>query len=49
MLTAIIITIVIVAALGYALRPDRNDRTIVHRPYNNRYNDAVAARDGRLG
>jgi hypothetical protein len=49
MLTAIVITLIIVAALGYAQRPGRNDKTIVHRPYNNRYNDAVGARDGRLG
>ena len=48
MLSAITITFIIVAALGYALRPGRNDKTIVHRPYNNRYNDAVGARDGRL-
>ena len=48
MLSAIIITLIIVAALGYALRTG-HDKTIARRPYNNRYNDAVGARDGRLG
>jgi hypothetical protein len=48
MLLAIIVTFIILAALGYALRPGRGDKTIVHRPYNNQYNDAVGARDGRL-
>ena len=46
MFAAIFITLIVVAALGLALRPDR--RTTVHRPYNNRYSDAVGARDGRL-
>ena len=31
MLSAITITLIIVGALGYALRPGRNDKTIVHR------------------
>ena len=48
MLTSIIITGVITGALGYALRPGRHGDMIVHRPYNNRYNDASAARDNTL-
>jgi hypothetical protein len=49
MLTAILITLIIVAALGYALRVGRSGGAIVHRPYNNRYNDASAARDESSG
>jgi len=45
MITSIIITGVIAGALGYALRPGRHGEMIVHRPYNNRYNDASGARD----
>lgn len=45
MLTSLIVTGVIAGALGYALRPGRHDEMIVHRPYNNRYDDASAARD----
>ncbi|HTA35213.1 MAG TPA: hypothetical protein VK761_00755 [Solirubrobacteraceae bacterium] len=45
MLTAILITLLIVAALGYSLGESRFDRTIVRRPYNNRYNDASGARE----
>jgi hypothetical protein len=44
MLIAITITAIIVAALLYGLRTGR-DGTILRRPYNNRYNDASAARD----
>jgi hypothetical protein len=44
MFTTIIVTAVIVGALGYALS-DRRDGMINQRPYNNRYNDASAARD----
>ncbi len=49
MLTAIIVTIVILAALAAALRSGRSDGLIVDRPYNNRYNDASGARDDHLG
>jgi hypothetical protein len=49
MLTGILITIVITAALAYALAGGRYDRTIIRRPYNNRYNDASAAREDSLG
>ncbi len=45
MLTAIIITIVIAAALGYAQRGGRQGGIILRRPYNNRYSDASGARE----
>jgi hypothetical protein len=48
MITSIIVTAVIVVALGYALRSGRHGDMIVHRPYNNRYSDASAARDHSL-
>jgi hypothetical protein len=48
MLTSIIVTAVIVGALGYALQQERHGELIVHRPYNNRHNDASAARDHAL-
>jgi hypothetical protein len=49
MLTAIIVTLIITAALGYSLRSERSGRQIAHRPYNNRYNDASGAREDHLG
>lgn len=49
MLTAIIITLIIIAALGHALRSRRGEQLIVHRPYRNRYSDAAAAREDHLG
>ncbi len=49
MLSAIIVTLLIVATLGYALRPGRAGKLIVRRPYNNRYNDAAGAREDHLG
>ncbi len=48
MLTALAVTIVIVAALGHAVRPTGRDSLIVRRPYNNRYNDASGAREDHL-
>ena len=45
MLSAIIVTITITAALAYALRGGRGDGTITRRPYNNRYNAASGARE----
>ncbi len=45
MITAIIVTVVIAGALGYALRPGRHGELIVKRPYNNRHSDASGARD----
>jgi hypothetical protein len=49
MLLAILITLIIVSALIYAFRGGRRDGLIVHRPYNNPYNDASAAREDHLG
>ena len=49
MLTAIIVTIIILAALATAIRSGRRDGLIVSRPYNNRYNDAAGAREDHLG
>ncbi len=48
MFTAIIVTAVIVGALGYALRSGRHGDMIVKRPYNNRYSDASGAREHTL-
>jgi hypothetical protein len=45
MLSAVIVTLCVVALLGYALRSRRTDELIVRRPYNNRYNDASGARE----
>ena len=44
MLTAIIVTLIIAGGLGYALRSG-GGQLISRRPYNNRYNDASAARE----
>jgi hypothetical protein len=49
MLIAIVISVVIVAALGYAFSTSRRDNVIDHHPYNNLYNDASAARQDHLG
>jgi hypothetical protein len=49
MLTAIFITLIVVSALGFALRSGRREGALVRRPYNNRYNDASAARRDHLG
>jgi hypothetical protein len=48
MLSAITVTLIIATAIGYAMRAGGNNGLIVRRPYNNRYSDASAARDGRL-
>ncbi len=45
MLSAIVITAVIVVALGHAMRPAQSGDIILRRPYNNRHNDASGARD----
>ena len=47
MLSAIV-TLVIVALLGYALRSGRSGSLITRRPYNNRYSDAAGAREDHL-
>ena len=49
MLIAILITLIVVAALGYALGGGRGEQTILRRPYTNRYNDARARADDHLG
>ena len=49
MLSATIVTTVVVAALGYGLRSRRSGDLIETRPYNNRYNDASAAREDHYG
>ena len=46
MLSAITVTLVISGSLLYSLRG--RSGLIARRPYNNRYNAAAAARDGRL-
>jgi hypothetical protein len=45
MLSAIIVTILIIAALAYALGSGRRGGIILRRPYSNRYNDASGARE----
>jgi hypothetical protein len=46
MFSAIIVTLIVVAALAYALRSTGGAGSlIVRRPYNNRYNDATGARE----
>lgn len=49
MLTSIFITALIVLSLAVALRSPKEEQLIVRRPYNNRYNDATAARESWLG
>ena len=51
MLTAILVTLIIVAALGVraALERGSRDADLAASPYNNRYNDASGARDDHLG
>jgi hypothetical protein len=48
MLSAIIVTLIVTTALGYALRTARSDGLISRRPYNNRYNDASGAREDAI-
>jgi hypothetical protein len=50
MLTAIIVTLIITAGLGYGMRAESGrGGLIARRPYNNRYNDAAGAREDHLG
>jgi hypothetical protein len=49
MFTAIAITLLLVAALGFGLRSERSGALIVRRPYNNRYSDAAGAREDHVG
>jgi hypothetical protein len=39
------VILVVLTALAYAMRSGRHGKIILHHPYNNRYNDASAARD----
>jgi hypothetical protein len=48
MLSAVIVTLLVIAVLGNAARTGRTDELIVRRPYNNRYNDASGAREDHL-
>jgi hypothetical protein len=48
MLTSLFVTLLIALSLAVALRPPK-DELIIKRPYNNRYNDASAARESWLG
>jgi hypothetical protein len=45
MLSAIIVTFLITAALAYAFGSGRRGGIILRHPYNNRYNDASGARE----
>jgi hypothetical protein len=45
---AAIFTLLVIPLLGFALRSGRTDELIVHRPYNNRYNDASGAREDHV-
>jgi hypothetical protein len=47
MLAAIIVTLIIAGALGYASGTG-GGQLISRRPYNNRYNDASGAREDHL-
>jgi hypothetical protein len=47
MLSALTVTLILTGSLLYSLRR-RSNGLIAQRPYNNRYNPAAAARDGRL-
>jgi len=49
MFSAILITLLIGAALGNALRAGRGDGLIATHRYNKRYTDATAAREDHLG
>jgi hypothetical protein len=49
MLTSILVALIVTGAIGYAIRAGRNGKSILKRPYNNRYNDATGAREDRLG
>jgi hypothetical protein len=48
MLLAILVTLVILAGLISASQAGRRDGLILHRPYNNPYSDATAAREDHL-
>jgi hypothetical protein len=49
MLSSIFVVLIVTGAIVYGVRPGRNGKSILRRPYNNPYNDAAGARDDRLG
>jgi hypothetical protein len=49
MLIALIVTLIIVVALGISLQSDKNGTLISHTPYNNHHSDASGAREDHLG
>jgi hypothetical protein len=46
---SLLITLLIAVGLGYAARGTRGDGLISRHAYNNRYNDASAARQDHVG
>lgn len=49
MVTSIFIALLTPVALAFAFRSPKDDELIAKRPYNNPYNAATGARDGKLG
>jgi hypothetical protein len=49
MFLAILISLLIIWALGHATQTRRDGGLIARHRYNNRYNDASAAREDHLG
>jgi hypothetical protein len=49
MLSSLLVVLIITGAIVYGVRASQNGKSILRRPYNNRYNDATGARDDRLG
>jgi hypothetical protein len=45
MILGIAVTLIVISALGYGFRSERGGELIFRHPYNNRYNDASAARE----
>jgi hypothetical protein len=48
MLLTIVVTLLIIVAVAFT-HTGRAGELIVHRPYNNRHNDASGAREDHLG
>jgi len=48
MLPALLITLIIVVALGSSIQSERDGGLIAHHSYNNRNNDASGAREDHL-
>lgn len=49
MLSAIIVSLIVILALGFSLRSGRDGASISRHLYNNRYNDAAGAREDHVG